>query len=313
MNGSPVASPRGGSTLRRLVARTLFPATLILATAAAAWAMTAGADPAFVSLAISLAVLALVAVTERLMPFEPDWNRSHGDLGADIGSLTLVAIGVEKLLAVLSPPLAVVANEWLRAQGLFGGGFPVHWPLLAQVLLLVLLADLAKYWFHRFGHEHPLGWRLHSVHHSVKRVYWLNGFRIHPLYHLINFATALLPWLCLGVSSEVLALYSVVLAVSAAFQHANIDLDNRGLHHVFNTFELHRWHHSRRLEESNANYGAVLVVWDLLFGSYRPLQPGRPETLGMVHEQGYPLTSYAAQLWIPFRTAYWRRIEQLPQ
>jgi len=105
-------------------------------------------------------------------------------------------------------------------------------------------------------------------------------------------------------------MYSVVLAISAAFQHANIDLDNGVLNYVFNTNELHRWHHSRRLDESNANYGAVLVVWDLLFGTYRPRTPGRPAEIGMFQEAEYPFHSYFRQLTVPFAARYWTRLER---
>jgi sterol desaturase/sphingolipid hydroxylase (fatty acid hydroxylase superfamily) len=169
-----------------------------------------------------------------------------------------------------------------------------------QAVLLLLVADLAKYWFHRFSHETDFGWRLHSVHHAVKRVYWLNGFRIHPIYHLINFLIAVLPWVCLGAKPAVVALYTVILSVSAAFQHANIDLDNGWLNYVFNTNQLHRWHHSRKLDESNANYGAVILLWDLLFGTYRKQTQGAPEEIGMVAEIGYPMHSYMKQLVVPF-------------
>ena len=182
--------------------------------------------------------------------------------------------------------------------------------LLLLAALLVLLADLAKYWFHRFGHEHPLGWRLHSVHHATKRVYWLNGFRIHPLYHIINFLLAVLPWLCLGASVEAVALHTVILAISAAFQHANVELRHGWLNTVFNTNELHRWHHSRRLDEANANYGAVLVLWDHLFGTYRPRTPGQPAEMGLENEAGYPMNSYFQQLLVPFRARWWRELER---
>lgn len=285
---------------RTIASWTLFPATLTAAVGGAYYIVTHDLPIEWAALGIPLAVIALVALLERLMPFNPAWNRNHGDVGADVSSLVLVAGVVESLIGALYPALAALAYIALEREGWVSARFPADWPLLAQVVLLVLLADLAKYWFHRFGHETDLGWRLHSVHHSVKRVYWLNGFRIHPLYHLINFVIAILPWVCLGASPEVVALYTVVLAVSAAFQHANVDLKHGFLNRVFNTNELHRWHHSRRLDEANANYGAVLLVWDQLFGSYRRQPPGAPAELGMVSEANYPMNSYVKQLLVPF-------------
>lgn len=306
----PNEPSRTSTPLSKFTSYALLPGCLIVGIGAACLLLDSGRPPATVALGISILTLLIVAIAERLMPYEKSWNHSFGDLRADMASMTIVAGGVENSIGILAPVIAASVYASLERTGLHITAFPTNWPILLQALLLVLLADLAKYWFHRFSHEHPAGWRLHSVHHAVKRVYWLNGFRIHPLYHLINFLIAILPWLCLGVGADTVALYSVILAISAAFQHANIALNNGWLNYVFNTNELHRWHHSRVLEESNANYGAVLVVWDLLFGTYRPRTPGHPRETGMVVEDGYPLHSYFRQLVIPFSTRFWQRVER---
>jgi sterol desaturase/sphingolipid hydroxylase (fatty acid hydroxylase superfamily) len=300
---------RVSTPIAKFASHALLPGCLVTGIGSALVLLDNGAPPATVALGISIATLFIVAVMERLLPYQKSWNHSFGDLRADMASMAIVAGGVENIIGILAPVVAASAYAALHQSGMQVSAFPSHWPILLQAVLLVLLADLAKYWFHRFSHEHPVGWRLHSVHHAVKRVYWLNGFRIHPLYHLINFLIAVLPWLCLGVDAKVVALYSVILAISAAFQHANIALSNGWLSYVFNTNELHRWHHSRVLRESNANYGAVLVVWDLLFGTYRPRTPGHPAETGMVIEEGYPLHSYFRQLVIPFATRFWRQRE----
>jgi ornithine lipid hydroxylase len=291
------------------ISYTLMPACLIFGVSTAYILLNNGVPTANVALSITIATLIIVAIFERLLPYEKSWNHSIGDLHADMASMVIVAGGVENIIGILAPVVAASVYASLHRSGMHISGFPSEWPILLQALLLVLLADLAKYWFHRFSHEHRLAWRLHSVHHAVKRVYWLNGFRIHPLYHLINFLIAILPWLCFGVGAQVVALYSVILAISAAFQHANIALRNGWLNYVFNTNELHRWHHSRVLEESNANYGAVLVVWDLLLGTYRPHTSGHPQATGMLVEDGYPLHSYFRQLIVPFSTNFWKQIE----
>jgi sterol desaturase/sphingolipid hydroxylase (fatty acid hydroxylase superfamily) len=38
---------------------------------------------------------------------------------------------------------------------------------------------------------------------------------------------------------------------------------------LFVTPDVHRIHHSARIEEAQSNFGSVLSVWDRLFGSYR--------------------------------------------
>ncbi len=56
----------------------------------------------------------------------------------------------------------------------------------------------------------------------------------------------------------------------AAVQHGNIRLPERlerWLQPVVITADLHRVHHSVSAEHANSNYGAVLSLWDRLFGT----------------------------------------------
>jgi sterol desaturase/sphingolipid hydroxylase (fatty acid hydroxylase superfamily) len=51
------------------------------------------------------------------------------------------------------------------------------------------------------------------------------------------------------------------------FQHANVQLRLGPLNWFFSMAELHRWHHSRTVEEANHNYGQTISVWDWVFGT----------------------------------------------
>jgi len=258
---------------------------------------------------IPLVVFGLVAIAERLLPFEPDWNRSRGDVLADISSLALVALGLESLFKVVGPVLAVLllAAMKLPADWYI---FPRNWPFWAQCMLVIGFIELTKYWFHRLGHESKFWWPLHSVHHAVKRVYLLNGFRIHPLYHLITYVIGYFPCVLLGAPAETLLVHNVVLGVAGAFQHGNISLKHGVLNYIFSTNEIHRWHHSNKLEEGNRNYGAILSIFDVIFGTYHNVPGKSPETIGMVKEEGYPIHSYLGQLLIPF--TYHRLVKSGP-
>ena len=52
--------------------------------------------------------------------------------------------------------------------------WPHGWPIWVQAVLMVLVVDFLRYWLHRAAHENDTLWRLHSVHHSVEQLYWLN-------------------------------------------------------------------------------------------------------------------------------------------
>jgi sterol desaturase/sphingolipid hydroxylase (fatty acid hydroxylase superfamily) len=248
--------------------------------------------------------MVILAVFERILPYDADWNRSRGDIKADVLSLVTVAFGVETIFKVAGP-LAVIAilsslhlpPEWHV--------FPRHWPLWAQAALVIGFIELVKYWFHRLGHESPLWWQLHSVHHAVKRVYLLNGFRIHPLYHLFTYLLGYFPCILLGAPPETLMVHTVALGIAGCFQHCNVDLKYGFLNYVFSTNEIHRWHHANNVEEGNKNYGAILSVFDVLFGTYYNVPGASPKVIGMVHEEGYPIHSYPKQLLVPFFYKRW--------
>ncbi|MCH2107054.1 MAG: sterol desaturase family protein, partial [Planctomycetes bacterium] len=138
----------------------------------------------------------------------------------------------------------------------------------------------------------------HAVHHSPHKLYWMNVNRFHPLDKASQYIFDAMPFVLLGVSEEVLALYFVFYAVNGFFQHCNIDVRLGVLNYVVSGPELHRWHHSIHPEESNQNYGNNLIVWDLVFGSYFLPRDRVVGELGLIN-RSYPL-SFVKQMGSPF-------------
>jgi sterol desaturase/sphingolipid hydroxylase (fatty acid hydroxylase superfamily) len=48
---------------------------------------------------------------------------------------------------------------------------------------------------------------------------------------------------------------------------------------VLVTVDMHRIHHSVLFEQANSNYGAVLSIWDRLFGTYTRLSRPQHESI----------------------------------
>lgn len=251
----------------------------------------------------TIAVMALsFFIAERSLTYRKAWLHNQGDLGNDLLS-GAIAYG---LLPRLFTPVytALLAGVAASLAALAGGSlWPSDWPLLAQLILLLLAGDAGRYWGHRLAHEIPLLWRFHAIHHSAKRLWWWNATRQHPVDKLWFTATELLVPILLGVSGEVLSLYLVVTAFCGFSQHCNIDVKLGPLYWFFNVVELHRWHHSKDVSESDNNYGNNLIVYDRLFGTYY-----HPEARGESREVGdigllnpdYP-QHYLGQFLAPFR------------
>jgi sterol desaturase/sphingolipid hydroxylase (fatty acid hydroxylase superfamily) len=247
---------------------------------------------------------ALVTGLEWRFPHRRTWQPDRMTVTNDLAYMTLVQMLLPPGVAMLFVLLLI---EPMHAAGLATRVlWPHAWPAWTQAALMLLAADFLRYWLHRVAHRYPPLWRLHAVHHSPDRLYWLNVGRFHPLEKALQMAFDTLPFMLLGVGAEVIALYFVFYAVNGFFQHSNIRMRFGWLNWLVSSAELHRWHHARQPEVSDHNFGNNLIVWDVLFGT-RYLPPDRDsEDLGLPNHD-YP-ASFLAQL----RTPFVARIDKQP-
>ena len=138
------------------------------------------------------------------------------------------------------------------------------------VILTFLVADLAYYWFHRLSHELPLLWTVHHTHHSSG---WMNLTTAVRLNWLGNFVSPLffLPFVLLGFDPELLVASLALGLFYQFFLHTELVGRLGGLEGMLlNTPSAHRVHHGSNERYIDKNYGAVLILWDRLFGTYAP-------------------------------------------
>ncbi|MBT8451982.1 MAG: sterol desaturase family protein [Deltaproteobacteria bacterium] len=270
----------------------------------ALYAVARGSDPVFTAMGLTAAVVVLLLVLERVHPYQKEWLHSHGDLRTDLFH-NLVNFWIPEVYTVAFVGAFTVAAAWL-SNALGVDLWPRSWPLLAQLLLALVIAELGTYWIHRVMHEHPLLWRFHAAHHSAPRLYWLNAGRFHPLDLFAQQFLGATPLVLLGADMRVIALHTLFTAVHGMFQHANVDIKLGPLNWFFSMAELHRWHHSKHLAEANTNYGANLIFWDIVFRSrFLPRDRQPPTEIGIESLPNFP-GGYWAQLLSPFR---WKKIE----
>ena len=159
-----------------------------------------------------------------------------------------------------------------RFEALLGVHFP-SWPIADLGLSLVagfLLLDLMRYAVHRCEHAVPLFWRFHALHHSDPDVDVTTSVRHHPVEYVVASAVYWLAVIVLGIPAIVVLTHGLSVFATAAIQHGNIRLPERlelWLQPVLVTVDMHRIHHSIEFSRENWNYGAVLSIWDRLFGT----------------------------------------------
>ena len=231
-------------------------------------------------------VAGVVTLLERVIPYRRSWLPRRNDVGND----ALFFTTVQMLLPFgLFWFFSVTLLRYLDQRSLsVSEWWPHGFPPVIQLALMLIVAEFFRYWLHVAAHNTKTLWRLHAVHHSPKKLYWFNAGRFHPVEKALQYLLDALPFIVLGVRTDVLALYFVFYATNGFFQHSNVDARYGVLNYVVSSAELHRWHHSRRIEESNNNYGNNLIVWDLVFGSWFLPRNRHVGDLGLINPD-YPL------------------------
>ncbi len=259
------------------------------------FAIARGAPPALVLVSLQLVAVAAVALLERWMPEHASWNVARGDVRTDATHMFVSGMLVSGVLRV-----------GLFAVPLSLGLWPAHWPIAAQLVLALALADLGSYGTHVISHRMSALWPIHAPHHSAERLYWLNSSRMHPLDTATTLLSSLLPLALLGAPAPVLALFDAFAVVHLLLQHSNVRLRQGALNHVFATAEFHRWHHSSARAEGESNYASFFSLWDHLFGTFRmPAGAQPPEKVGLY--DGFTMPApWTEQLLHPFRA--WRAL-----
>ncbi|MGH9223824.1 MAG: sterol desaturase family protein [Acidimicrobiales bacterium] len=240
----------------------------------------------------------LITVAERRVPYRAAWTPDRGAVTTDMAFMAVVQMIIPAFAAIA---FALCASAFASSVWEVRPLWPHRLPGVVQVALVLIVADFLRYWQHRAMHRNATLWRLHAVHHSPDRLYWLNVGRFHPLEEVLQSLVETLPFVILGVDARILAGYYVFYAVNGFFQHSNCDVRLGPLNQLIAGPELHRWHHAAEIRDANHNYGNKLIIWDTLFGTrYLPsdrevgeLGNGKP---------AYP-TTFVGQVAAPFRQA----------
>ncbi len=223
-----------------------------------------------------VALVALLAI-ELLLPYRADWKlRGDRDLWRDLAHFILYSGGqlLAQIIFILGF-VTLVGTDW---QGIW----PVEAPLVLQIVLVLVLGDFFEYWLHRSSHTWPLLWRVHAIHHMPTRLHMLKAGRHHILYFPLRGLMVWLPLLLLGTPPELIVWQFVGAILTGNIDHANIDFRIPSfMHRVLVTPQFHRIHHSADTKQGNSNFGVMLPVWDMLFGTHVDPVTTVPDAMGI--------------------------------
>lgn len=284
--------------MRGFIDHTLFPAFILGALVAARALQAAGVHDLLVTPLVVGALIGITWLLERLRPERPapatrDFSlaleAAHFVFNFELG-YGLGLLGIELL------------DRGLRQA--WAPFWPTSWPAPLQLLLAVTLYESTSYWQHRLFHRRAGLWAFHALHHSGSHLDLFRSAR----FHFIDFSTvsfiAFLPLVVCGAPPAIVTLLAVLVSALGLAHHGNVRQRTPAwLDWLVCTPAVHRRHHSRRREESDANFGNTLMIFDVLFGTWaRPTHAGGPPELG-IEEDPLP-GGFRGQLLGPFRRGY---------
>jgi sterol desaturase/sphingolipid hydroxylase (fatty acid hydroxylase superfamily) len=173
-------------------------------------------------------------------------------------------------LSLVSASSLLVLAERYSDKGLLNSLSSPAW----KAVLSFLMLDLLLYLWHKASHSFDSLWMFHRVHHNDPYLNITTSFRIHFLELVItNFLKAVLI-IILGIEEAMVLTSEAIMTLFIMFHHTNISFrGEKLLGRVIIVPSLHRTHHSKQRGEHDSNYGAVLSLWDRLFGTLSELKP----------------------------------------
>ena len=180
-------------------------------------------------------------------------------------------------------------------------------PLL-KVAISFLLLDLIFYIWHKASHSFDCLWLFHRVHHNDPYLNVSTAFRIHLIELLIATGLKAAYIFALGVDPAWVLVYEILMISFVMFHHTNISFPGeKWLGKLFIVPYLHRVHHSTQRHEHDSNYGAVLAIWDRLFGTLNEREPVEigiggqsPQTLFKLIKFGFTSPLQPAAVNVPY-------------
>ena len=135
--------------------------------------------------------------------------------------------------------------------------------------LVFLACEFTFYWFHRASHEINWFWASHIVHHSSEEYNLSVAIRL-PWFPQLTGKFLFWIWMpLLGFHPIMIMLIMQIQDFYQGFLHTKtVNKLPRLFEYIFNTPSHHRVHHSSNFEYLDKNHGAVLIVFDRLFGTF---------------------------------------------
>ncbi len=244
-----------------------------------------------------LSQFALLLIIEFIFPIKKEWKMTWRSFFRDIKYMIAGGLTSRSIRFLIG-----FAAIYLSEKNV---GVLKQFPFVLSVIIVLVSWEFMQYWFHRLSHttSGKIGdflWRVHSAHHLPDKVYLLMHSVFHPLNLIVT--TVMLQGILIfaGVDAKTMYLLNIFMGLQGLISHFNVDIRAGFFNYIFIGTELHRFHHSANLNECK-NYGGILAIWDIVFGTFYYKPGTSPERLGVAQPEEYPESTKIFQvLLFPF-------------
>ena len=225
-------------------------------------------------------LLAVIGPMQRWRPAEPVTDRAT--IRTDMLYTVIHRLGVFRVVLFFAvAPLFDELFGALRTAGFGTWHLDQLWPgvtdhAVVSLLIYLVVFDLLGYWTHRGQHQLEWWWHLHSLHHAQRQMTMWSDNRNHLLDDLLVDGIVVLVAQLIGVAPGQFIAIVALTQLSESFQHANLRVSFGRLgERLWVSPRFHRLHHSIGLGHESAgrqtlgghNFGVLMPVWDVLFGT----------------------------------------------
>jgi sterol desaturase/sphingolipid hydroxylase (fatty acid hydroxylase superfamily) len=179
------------------------------------------------------------------------------------------AVSVNFALTHLLAPLTAVCSGIILST--LGQGW-IHLPTdgywyLISLIIVVVVADLYHYTFHRLQHAIPFLWAMHSFHHSANAVTFSTGARHLWMERVLVSAVLPIMPLLFQIPPSMQLIATLIYFFPDTCAHLNVRFPMGRMITLVNSPQWHRIHHSAMPEHRDKNFTSLLPLWDILFGT----------------------------------------------
>lgn len=137
-------------------------------------------------------------------------------------------------------------------------------------ILLFFAQDFAYYVLHYVDHYVRFFWASHVTHHSSEKFNFTVAIRssvFQPYYRFLYF----IPLALMGFEAfDIVFMYAATQVYGFWVHTETVGKMPNWFEYIFVTPSHHRVHHASNVEYLDSNMGMVLIIWDRIFGTFRP-------------------------------------------